>query len=206
MNKIIVAVLMLCSSLAFAETKNFVGEPLEKVHVLGTGWKHKKPTFNFIGVQLDAGAPDGVGVDIVGSPIKYLRLNVGVPTDLVSAGIRAGATISMFYWITPSATIEGGHMFAGNFNKLVSMFGGNTNEALLNNVDYDWVNFHGGLELGHPNWFVFFIHAGMSYFATQTHGLNDYIRQRSGDLTFSAKDVPITVWTPSAKLGFIIWL
>jgi hypothetical protein len=186
--------LVLCALLAFGG----VAEAKKKKN-----WLFRD--YNKLGMQLNVGAPDGAGVDAVIRPLKFLRFNVGGTTDIASGGVRAGVTVAPFYYISPSATIEGGYQFPGNFNRVVAMFASDPKNPLLNSVGYGYVNFHGGLEFGHPNWFMFGIRAGYSYIGTQTSGLQTYINQNSKGVDLKVQEVGVGVWTPSAKINFLVW-
>jgi hypothetical protein len=160
--------------------------------------------YNKLGVQLNAGVPDGIGADLVFKPLRFLRFTGGGTTDLVAGGVRGGVTVFVPFYVSPSATIEGGYQFSGNFNRLVGMFGSDPKNPLLNSVSYGYVNFHGGLEFGHPNWFMFGIRAGYSYLGTETSGLQAYIDQNSKGANLKVKEVSVGAWIPSAKINFLV--
>lgn len=192
MKKLIVVAIALCfASTAMAR------------EVVGIGWKNGKPNFNYIGFKVDAGVPDGLGFSAVGRPLRFMQFELGGTTTLVGVGARAGTTIFLPWYVSPSATFEYGHQWAGNLNNLVVMFGGsNPNNSLLNHVEYDYLNLQGGLGFGHPQWFMFRIQAGYSYIWGNTSGLQSFIQQKTSRPTLEANEAVAKVWSPSGKLVF----
>lgn len=196
MTKLFALVAVLCvSSIALAKPGPVRGT--------GTGWKNGKVDYNYIGFKIDVGAPDGLGLSLTGRPLKFLQLEFGGTTTLVGGGVRGGATIFLPYYVSPSLTIEGGRQWGGDFNKLVVMFGGsNPKISLLNDVQYDYMNLHGGLGFGHPNWFMFRINAGYSYIVGTTNGLQAFVQSKAQDGSLRTSEANGKVWSPSAKITF----
>src|ERR1700690_2945931 len=71
-----------------------------------------------LGVMADAGLPDGANASLVFRPLRWLRVHGGGGYNMVSAGVRGGATVVPF-GMGPSATLEAGHYFDGNANGAV---------------------------------------------------------------------------------------
>jgi hypothetical protein len=196
MKNLIVALSLLICSISYAI----------KVTPKGTGWIGGVPRMNYIGLRIDAGVPDGLGFSLSFRPFKFLQFDLGGTTTLVGGGIRGGATLALFYWVSPTLTVEGGRQWGGDLNKLVTMFGGSDPKIdLIKNVQYDYLNLHGGLAFGHPNWFMFYIRAGYSFLAMQTSGFQSFIQKESNDTSITTKELNINAWIPTAKLGFQIW-
>lgn len=166
----------------------------------------KTPTFNVLGVKLDAGVPDALGASLIGRPLRSAQVELGGTTTLVGGGVRVGTSIFLPYYVSPGAHFEYGHQWAGNLNKLVTMFGGSDpNVSVLNHVEYDYINLHGSLGFGHPNWFMFRLYAGMSYIWGQTNGLQAYVQRRANEPNLVLAEATAKVWAPSAKLSFEIY-
>ncbi len=199
MKKIVAALFVLClSSSAFAK--------LGPVKATGTGWKNGKVDYNYLGIKLDAGVPDGLGASLTGRPLKFLQVELGGTTTLTGGGIRGGATIFLPYYVSPSLTVEGGHQWGGDFNKLITMFGGSDpKNCLLRDVQYDYMNLHGGLGFGHPNWFMFRINAGYSYIVATSNGFQSFIQAQAKDGDLRTSEATAKVWTPSAKVTFQLY-
>ena len=164
-----------------------------------------------LGVMADAGLPDGANASLVFRPLRWLRVHGGGGYNMVSAGLRAGATVVPF-GMGPSATLEGGHYFDGNANGAVQRFAGQSfSSPLLERVGYDYANFHLGLDLGYRR-VTFYIHGGMSYVRAQVHNLDSVVSSQApasdgnGTTEISLKQDPtLRAWFPSAKLGLIFY-
>jgi hypothetical protein len=160
----------------------------------------------------DVGLPDGAGASLVVRPAKWLRLTGGGTYNMISSGLRAGASLLPFGW-GPSLSVEGGHYFDGDANGLMRRFAGASYEsnAVLERVGYDYANAHLGLDLGLRR-VTFFIHAGFSYIRAEVHNVDSAIQSgMSSDSSSSTtltvnKDPIIRAITPSAKLGLIVYL
>ena len=165
-----------------------------------------------LGVMADAGLPDGANASLVYRPLRWLRVHGGGGYNLVSEGIRAGATVVPF-GMGPSATLEAGHYFSGNANGVVQRFAGQSfSSPLLERVGYDYANFHLGLDFGYHHVTVY-MHGGMSYVRAQVHNLESVLSSQAsassegnGTTAVSIKQDPtVQAWFPSAKLGFILF-
>ena len=165
----------------------------------------KKPTFNYIGLRLDAGAPDLLGVSLVGRPLKFAQIELGGTTTLVGGGIRVGLSVFLPWYVSPGINIEYGHQWAGNMNRLIAMFGDDPRISLLNHIEYDYTNLHGSLGFGHPNWFMFRIQAGYSYIWGSTSGLQAYLQNKTNQPLLTVTEANAKIWTPSAKVVFQLY-
>ena len=170
------------------------------------------PRLPAVGVMTDVGLPDGAGASLVVRPAKWLRLHGGGTYNMISAGLRAGATLLPFGW-GPSLTVEGGHYFDGDANGLVRKFAGSSyqSNAVLERIGYDYANAHLGLELGVRR-VTFYLHGGMSFIRASIHNVDQAIQSgtasdgsSSTQLTVK-QDPTIRAFTPSAKLGLIVYL
>jgi len=162
--------------------------------------------------MVDAGLPDGANGSLVVRPFSWLRAHGGGGTNMISKGIRVGAT-----WLPfgsgPSATIEAGHYFDGNANGLAQRFAGSTfSSALLERVGYDYANAHLGLDFGSRR-AVFYIHGGMSYIRADIHNFDSVVASKAssnggnGSTEISVNQDPtVRAWFPSVKLGLIVYL
>jgi len=164
------------------------------------------------GVMADAGAPDGANGSLVFRPFSWLRAHGGGGYNMISKGVRVGATLLPF-GSGPSATLEAGHYFDGDANGLAQRFAGSTvSSPLLQRVGYDYANAHLGLDFGSSR-VVFFIHGGMSYIRATVHNVDSVVASTAsenggnGSTEVSVKADPIVkAWVPSAKLGLIVYL
>jgi len=170
------------------------------------------PSLPLVGVMADVGLPDGAGGSLVLRPKKWLRVTGGGTYNMISSGLRAGATLLPFGW-GPSLSVEGGHYFDGDANGLIRRFAGASyqSNAVLQRVGYDYANAHLGLDLGYRR-VTFFLHAGFSYIRATVHNVDSAIQSgtqsdASSSTQLSVKQDPIIrAITPSAKLGLIVYL
>jgi len=158
------------------------------------------------GVMADLGVPDGGTASIV-MRARMLRVHGGVSHNLVSRGVRGGITLAPFTWaVTPTISLEYGHYLDGDANPILRMVTGDPtfSSPLLERVGYDYANAHLGLEFG-QRWATFYIHAGVSLIRTTIHGLDGPTADASTTVTLTS-DPGVTVWSVSARLGFIFYL
>jgi hypothetical protein len=206
-----IAAVLLFQLTASAATEPLEGMPTPESEVTVQAARPVKPAaLPTIGLMTDAGIPDGLTGALVYRPARWLRLHGGGSYNMISGGVRAGATLIPFGF-GPSLSVEGGHYFEGNANGLVARFAGSgySSNAVLERVGYDYANLHLGLDFGVRR-ATFYIHGGMSYLRTTVHHVNDVI-QSSSDANSSTQvsvnqDPVIRAFTPSIKLGLIVYL
>jgi hypothetical protein len=160
-----------------------------------------------IGVMVDAGVPDGVNGSVVFRPFRPLHVHGGVGTNVISYGVRAGASLYLLpTFISPSLNVDAGHYFAGNANQAANRLGiaSDSDSPLLREVGYDYANLHLGLDLGRDRC-SFYIHAGWSYVRGKIRNLDEEVAQDADpSLTFAvAEDATVTLLVPSARIGFL---
>jgi hypothetical protein len=157
------------------------------------------------GVMTDVGVPDGANASVVYRPLRPLRLNAGGGYNMISKGVRAGATWVPFgSWVTPTLSFDVGHYFDGDANPLARMVSGDPefHSDTLERIGYSYANAHVGVEFGRK-WFTFYIHAGMSRISGDIKNLNEEIGDDSS-VMFS-DDPHVTTTVVSARLGFVVY-
>ena len=157
------------------------------------------------GVMTDVGVPDGAMASFVYRPIRQLQTHVGVGYNGITTGVRGGLAFVPFRTITPIAAVDFGRYPEGNANPLARMITGDQsmNEPLLNDVGYDYINAHVGLEVGGRR-FKFYLHAGMSRVSGSIRNLNSLSNDSHGSTSISfTQDPHLTFTAPSARFGFI---
>ena len=167
-----------------------------------------------IGLMVDAGLPDGMNGSLIFRPTNWLRTHAGGSYNMISSGVRAGVALIPF-GSGPSLTLEAGHYFDGDANGLAKKFAGASfkDSALLERIGYDYANAHLGIEFGSQR-VTFYIHGGTSFVRASVHNIDAAIQDKANsnglggsDTTVSVKQDPvIKAWTPSAKLGLIVYL
>jgi prepilin-type processing-associated H-X9-DG protein len=165
------------------------------VLVLALGHAQAAPRQHRLGVTLEVGAPDLVGLRLTVRPLSWLRLNLGPSTDLFGAGVAGGITaIPLRGLVSPSLTVDGGYFFAADARGIPQAFGIPLDPG---RVGYGYVDGHVGLEIGAHRRVCFFLHAGVSYVDLTVH-------PRPGGAGFSSAHM--TLWGPSAKLGLTVFI
>lgn len=165
--------------------------------------KGNKPSSTpFLGVQVDVGAPDGIGASLVVTPWRYLRLSVGGLSNGVGAGARAGLTLVAFpnSAFRPLLGVDGGYVFGGQAAWLPGLISDANLRNVISGVSVGFGNAHVGFELG-SKYVAFTLRAGLSY-VDLTMGSQSL---PAGDnASISANGISLKGVIPSARLGFII--
>ncbi|HEV3031420.1 MAG TPA: hypothetical protein VG319_07235, partial [Polyangia bacterium] len=103
----------------------------------------------WMGLMADAGLPDGMQGSLVLRPAKWFRTSLGGGYNMISKGVRAGATL-VPWGRGPSGTLEVGRYFDGDANAAARSFlgAGFQGAPVLQRIGYDYVNAHLGLDFG----------------------------------------------------------
>jgi hypothetical protein len=153
------------------------------------------------GVMADAGVPDGAMASLVYRPVSQIRLHGGVGHNGVSKGARVGVTLTPFRtWFSPTLSADYGRYAEGDANPLVRMVTGDEgfSSGLLERVGYDFANAHLGFAFGRKR-FSFYLQAGMSRTSGTLHP------EQMSSVTFT-EDPHVTIWSVSARLGFVLYI
>lgn len=163
--------------------------------------KPARSAFTKYGVLLDAGVFDGIGLSFQYRPLSYLRVHGGLTQHPLTNGfgLRAGATLSLYYPITPSLSLDVGHYFSGDVNRIES-----SSHASLTHT---YVNLHVGLETGSPRYFMFFLRGGFSYANAGVNDLNWVVSKVGKDTSGNITTGPASLSGifPTVKLGFSVF-
>lgn len=161
-----------------------------------------------LGVMLDVGAPDGVGISAVVRPVRWLRINAGLTTNTLSLGVRGGISlVPLTAFITPSINLDVGHYFDAKYNELVDRFGGiplQTNVP-INDVGFNYGGASLGLELGKPERFSVSLRVGMARGSLVIDEAERLLRDVTGDPDLTATPLTFRFTTPAVKLGFLLY-
>jgi hypothetical protein len=170
------------------------------------------PSLPILGLQIDAGVPDGAQAALVLRPWKVVRFSLGGGYNMISKGVRGGLSILPF-GRGPSLSVEAGRFFEGDANAAARKYmSGFEDIAILQRVGYDFANAHLGLDFGYQR-VTFFIHGGMSYLRGKIRDANQFFTDPSIDgmnsdgVSVKIKQDPTVVAIgPSAKIGLIVYL
>jgi hypothetical protein len=164
---------------------------------------------HLLGLQIDSAVPDGAGVSLLYRPLKFLRLNGGMLYNTIGYGVRGGVTILPYFGLAPSLTLEAGHYFESSALSRVSQYATVSDDLrpLLSKIGYTFVNAQVGFEIGHPDWFVFFIRGGLSRVWLSVHDAQQAAQSSStGGVRITHLDDPsVRLGIPNVKLGFILY-
>jgi hypothetical protein len=163
-----------------------------------------------LGVAFDVGLPDGINLSLVGRPCPWSRIQMGVGSNGIGFGWRAGVTLLPFK-VGPAAVVEYGHYYDGNANAVAGLLVGSGfhDSPLFDHVGYDYVNLHLGLNFGYRR-VVFFVQAGLSIVRGHIHDANQAASQataNSGGTEVTVHSAPTIKATGLAgKLGVIAYV
>ena len=162
------------------------------------------PSFPKLGLQLDAGLPDGIGASLVFRPVRLLNLSAGAVTTGVSAGARVGVHLMPFGgFLRPTVGVEVGHIFEGQVPWVLNIAGAERYTSLAQRVSYSFANAQVGLEVGTRKFAVFAraglgqVHARLSEFDAGRWDTGGNVDVRGLNLRFRG---------PSVKLGVVVIL
>ena len=172
-----------------------------------SGWR-----LNRFGIALDAGVPDFAAATLLYRPWKYVRLGGALLYDYVGYGVRGGVTILPYFAIAPSLTVEAGHYFETNAAAKLEQRGIAIDASVrpvLERFGYTFANAQVGLEIGHPNWFVFYVRAGITRLWYTARGASDAAQAQvdAGSTTrVTIADPSLRAQFPEAKVGLLFFI
>jgi hypothetical protein len=162
------------------------------------------------GVSTDVGVPDGAMASLVVRPLSYMKLHAGAGYNMISPGYRAGITLGLPTWFSPTLSFSYGRYKEGDANPLARMVSGDdtVSDSRLEKVGYNFADGYVGLQFGRER-VQFMIEAGYSRIHGQVHNLNDMDSSSDPDskteFTFT-QDPNVTVWSLSARLGLTVYV
>lgn len=165
-----------------------------------------------VGVSTDVGVPDGATASIVVRPLPFLRAHGGAGYNGISTGYRAGATLALPFWITPTASVSYGRFPEGDANPLARRITGDPSmhNAMLERVGYQFADGYLGLQFGHRR-VSFQIEAGYSRIEGKIRNLD--AMTSGGDMPADSQtsvsinqDPNVVVWSLSARVGLTVYV
>jgi hypothetical protein len=147
---------------------------------------------HYLGLQFDAGAPDGANLGIVAHPyIQWLRVGVSGSYNYLSPGIRGEITLDPIQFpVALTLTGDAGYFWPGSVPHL------NNSPSF----SYSYFNLQPGLEFGRRNRWRLFLRGGISFIDAKVSHI-----VINNDPTFLFSDAGAkVVAAPSAKLGFCV--
>ncbi len=156
-----------------------------------------------LGVQLEAGFPDGAGASLNASPTRWLRVHVAGLTNGAGAGVRLGVTVSplgaVLRYVRPILGVDAGWFFNGDATWLPGLPDNAMLKSVLRDVSYGFANAQVGFELGNAT-FCFVIRGGLSYLDLTLGNPKVDL----GGATLSVSGLGLRGLVPSARIGFMV--
>lgn len=160
-----------------------------------------------VGVMVDLGVPDGFNGSVVYRPHHLVNVHGGFGTNLISVGVRAGATLYVLpTFVAPTVNAELGHYFPGDANSTANRLGftDDADSPVLRDFGYDYANLHIGVDVGRER-MSFYFHAGFSAIRGKLRHLDELVAEDADeDLSVRVgEDATASLVAPSARIGFL---
>jgi hypothetical protein len=160
-----------------------------------------------LGLGIDLGVsgllPDA-GLLLALRPYRWAHGQLGPGYNGIALGIRGGVTLISPIAFPLSVTLEGGHYFEGDANRVVHWFNSETKSvASLRHFSYDYLNLLGGLVIEGRR-FSFYFRGGVTWMRSTVTNLGQSVNE-AAQLDLQAADLKIHYRGPSAKLGLIVF-
>ena len=157
------------------------------------------------GAGLDLGIsgilPD-LGLLATWRPYPWLHAQLGPGFNVISPGLRCGATVINPWFFPISLTGEIGHYFEGDANGMVkSLTGQSSDIAILRKVSYDYANALVGFTSSGRH-FVFYFRAGVTTMRATVNNFQETV-SKLGGTTMETSDARLSYYGPTVKFGMI---
>lgn len=155
-----------------------------------------------VSLQLDAGAPDGLGASLVVRTGRFIRLSGGGLTNGLGTGFRLGVLIIAVPTAAfrPLLGLDAGQVFGGQLAWLPPLLADERLRTALSGVSVGFVNAHAGFEVGSRH-LALQLRAGVSYIDIDQAGLT-LATGTTSSLSFGG--VTVRGIVPSARLGLLV--
>jgi hypothetical protein len=162
-----------------------------------------------LGVMLDVGAPDGIGLSVAVRPIRWLRINAGLATNTLSVGVRGGISLlPLSSIVSPSLNLDVGHYLDANYNDLIDRLGGIPlrSQIPISDVAFNYAGASLGLEIGKPERFSVYLRVGLTHGSMTIDETQALLQDVTGDTDLTATPLTLRFTVPSVKLGFLLYI
>lgn len=154
----------------------------------------------WLGLSLDAGAPEGLTLALAWRPVPALRAFAGPAWNAAALGVHGGLALVPWHWAaSPALTVEGGRFFDGDVSRYVNDGVPDGVKPLLKKVGYAWAAAHLGVELGSQRGLAFSLRGGVAWVRAQASGTA--VTGDPGGTQVTYRDPRVTAFIPSVKLG-----
>lgn len=179
-------------------------------HAPPTALSAPSPRLKLLGLQLDAGVPDGGVVSLVVRPLKWVRADAGFAYNYLSNGARGGLTLVPFHWaIVPTLRVEAGRFFKSDVNAKVARFASDIPTYMkpaLDGFGYDYASAQLGLEFGSQRSFVFFVRGGLAWMKADFGDGRNLKDDSNPNTEIDVSGLSASASGPTASLGFLFYV
>jgi hypothetical protein len=135
---------------------------------------------------------------------------VGAGHNAISPGFRAGATLSLPFWLSPTASISYGRYAEGDANPLARRISGDpsAHSPMLEKVGYQFADGYLGLQFGRRR-VSFQLEAGYSRIEGKVRNLEAMTAGDDPDASTTVsfnQDPNVVVWSLSARIGLTVYV
>jgi len=185
------------------ESTETAAEAPEKPESSLTEPTQPKKRVPLLGVRLDLGFPDGLGLDFLGNPLPFLQLHLGLMYSIFGVGFRGGVSFLPWHGVfRPVLTLESGYQF----NSMVGLWLYTTHVSLYNlfdNFRYTFINSTLGFDVGSAN-VAFIFRIGGSFLFFNNNHFSYPIKNGDDAEMVSIRKVRSTGFIPTARIGISI--
>lgn len=134
--------------------------------------------FPVVGAEATVTVPTVLSARLVLRPSPWFRVAVGPSTNMVSAGVHAGATLAVpasarFF---PAVSVDGGWQARGDLGHMAQLLGARGwRYPFLESVSYSHVGGSVGADVGRPDRWYVSLRLGASCMWFRTRGLERYL-------------------------------
>jgi hypothetical protein len=136
-------------------------------------------------------------------PYAWLHAQAGLAYNIISPGIRCGATVINPWFVPISLTGELGHFFEGNANGMIkSLTGQDSDIAVLRKVSYSYANALVGFTSGGQH-FVYYVRAGFTRMWATLNNFDETVSKMAGS-SMETSDAKLSYFGPTLKTGMLV--
>jgi hypothetical protein len=156
-----------------------------------------------LGLQFAMGAPDGLVLSLVYSPLSWLLLDAGFAYTLAPGFVLGVEFRPIDFFVSPIIRGEYGYYFPGNTADQIKKWSGlpEASWPLVGDASYNWFSGLLGIALGSRRGFTFTIEGGVGWLSLNAKGGSGTID--NGQITTA--DWKAQSFMPVARLSFLLF-
>jgi len=153
------------------------------------------------GLRLAVGAPDGLVLSFVYSPLYWFLLDAGFAYTLAPGFVLGVEFRPIDFFISPIIRGEYGYYFAGSTADQIKKWVGlpEASWPLIGDASYNWFSGLVGIALGSRRGFTATLEGGIGYLSLNVKGGST----TNGNATITVEPYKVTAFTPVARLSFL---